>query len=67
MSRRQDRNGNAIELPVTLAERSDPSGQRWLTADVTLAALGAGDYILELSGTDGAASQKVLTALRVSR
>ena len=62
-----DRNGNAVELPVTLGERTDASGQRWLTADVTLAALGAGDYILELSGQAEGASHKVLTAIRVSR
>lgn len=62
-----DRNGNAVELPVTVGERSDPSGQRWLTADVTLAALGAGDFILELSGDVAGAAHKVLTAFRVSR
>jgi hypothetical protein len=62
-----DRNGTAIELPVTLSERTDTGGQRWLTADVTLAALGAGDYIVELSGEVAGASHKVLTAIRVTR
>lgn len=62
-----DRNGTAVELPVTLAERTDAGGQRWLTADVTLAALGAGDYIIELSGDLAGASHKVLTAIRVTR
>jgi VWFA-related protein len=62
-----DRNGNAVELPVALGERTDASGQRWLTVDVTLAALGAGDYIIELSGVVGEASHKGLTALRVTR
>ena len=62
-----DRNGNAVDLPVTLGERTDPSGQRWLTLDLTLAALGAGDYIVELSGVVARASHKVLTAVRVTR
>ena len=62
-----DRNGSAVDLPVTLGERTDPSGQRWLTLDLTLAALGAGDYIVELSGVVAGASHKVLTAVRVSR
>ena len=62
-----DRNGNAIDLPVTLGERTDASGQRWLTLDVTLAALGAGDYIVELSGAVAGASHKVLTAIRLTR
>jgi VWFA-related protein len=66
-SRVLDRNGGLIELPVTLAERTDEAGQRWLTAEVVLAPLAAGDYIVELSGTVSGAEQKVLTAIRVSR
>lgn len=62
-----DRNGEATELPVTLAERTDANGQRWATAEVILAPLGAGDYIMELSGTTGPTSHKVLTAFRVTR
>ena len=66
-SRVLDRNGGVIELPVTLAERTDETGQHWLTAEVVLAPLAAGDYIVELSGTVAGAEQKVLTAIRVSR
>ena len=62
-----DRNGTALELPVTISERTDPAGQRWLSADVTLAALGAGDYLVELSTSAGAVTRKVLTAIRVTR
>ena len=29
--------------------KTDPDGQRWLTADATLSALGAGDYVLEIT------------------
>lgn len=62
-----DRNGGVLELPVTLAERTDEAGQRWLTAEVILAPLAAGDYIVELSGAVGGGEEKVLTAIRVTR
>jgi hypothetical protein len=62
-----DRNGSLIELPTTLAERTDEAGQRWLTADVILAPLAAGDYIVELTGTISGGEQQVLTAIRVTR
>ena len=51
-----------------MRERVDEqTGQRWLTADITLAALGAGDYVVELTTGDAAAQKKVLTAIRVTR
>lgn len=62
-----DRNGTAIELPVTLSERTDDTGQRWLTAEVILAALAPGDYVLELGGAVNGSEQRVLTAIRVTR
>jgi hypothetical protein len=62
-----DRNGVAIELPVTLAERSDETGQRWLTAEVVLAPLAPADYIIEMSGTVKGAAHTVLSAIRVTR
>jgi hypothetical protein len=62
-----DRNGTAIELPVTVSARTDPAGQRWGTADLVLAPLAAGDYVMEISGQMGGAEQKRLTAFRVVR
>ena len=73
-----DRNGQELKVPVTIGERTDTAtGQRWLTADVTLAALGAGEYVIEVSapraagadaaGADAGGEQKVLTAIRVTR
>jgi hypothetical protein len=62
-----DRNGNAMELPVALSERTDATGQRWISADVTLAPLAPGDYIIELSGTAAGKPQVLLTAFRVTR
>ena len=62
-----DRNAQLLPVPVQTAERKDEAGQRWLTADATLAALGAGDYVVEVSYTDGGAERSVQTAIRVTR
>jgi VWFA-related protein len=62
-----DRTGKTLPIPVTTGERTDPStGQRWLTADLTLAPLGAGDYAIELTVQRGGAPVKVLKAIRVT-
>jgi hypothetical protein len=62
-----DRNAQPLPVPIQIGERTDESGQRWLTGDATLAALGAGDYVVELSYTAGGTEQRVLTAIRVTR
>ena len=63
-----DKAGQPLRVPVAVSERTDAeSGQRWLVADITLAALGAGDYAIELGATTGAGEQKVMTAVRVTR
>jgi VWFA-related protein len=63
-----DRNGLALQLPVTVAERTDTaSGQRWVTADLALAALAAGDYVIEVSTSQGGTESKLLTGIRVGR
>jgi VWFA-related protein len=56
-----DRTGQALEIPVTSGLRDDPDGSRWRTAQVALAALAPGDYLVEITaGTD-----RTLTAFRV--
>jgi VWFA-related protein len=63
-----DRNGNRTAIPVTTAQRIDAStGQRWLAADITLAPLGAGDYVIELTVTQGTESKKTLVGIRVTQ
>jgi VWFA-related protein len=62
-----DRNGQPLQLPVQVGEKQDADGQRWLTADAMLAALGAGDYVVEVGFTRGGTAQRVLTAIRVTR
>ena len=63
-----DRNGNRTAVPVATSERTDAgTGQRWLVAEITLAPLGAGDYVVELSATEGAQQKKTLVAVRVTQ
>jgi hypothetical protein len=62
-----DRTGKRLGVPVATGVRTDgANGQKWLTADLVLAPLGAGDYIIELTLTRGGAQQRVLSAFRVS-
>jgi VWFA-related protein len=56
-----DRAGQPLAVPVTAATRDDGDGSRWYTAQVALAPLAAGDYVVELS--DG--SKRMLAAFRV--
>ena len=64
-----ERGGNTSPVPVTVGARTDDgTGQHWITADVTLAPLGAGDYTIEVTIlAPGAAGHKVFTAIRVVR
>jgi VWFA-related protein len=63
-----DRGGLTTQVPVAVGERSDEgSGQRWITADVNLAALSPGDYIVEVLFQREDGQQKVLTPIRVGR
>jgi VWFA-related protein len=63
-----DRTGTRTVVPVTVGERTDTaSGQRWLTADVALAPLGIGDYVIELRSTAGTEQRRTLVAIRVTQ
>jgi VWFA-related protein len=62
-----DRTGKATVVPVTTAERTDAdTGKRWLTADITLAPLGPGDYVLSLTTTEPNQNAQRLVAIRVT-
>jgi VWFA-related protein len=62
-----DKAGQPLEVPVTLSARTDDAGTHWLTADITLAPLGAGDYVVETSFTGEGVEHKAVTAIRVTR
>jgi VWFA-related protein len=44
-----DRTGKALPIPVAAALRNDVDGTRWLTAQLALAPLAPGDYVIELA------------------
>jgi VWFA-related protein len=56
-----DRTGRPLAIPVVAAVRSDGDGSRWLTAQVALAPLAPGDYVIELS--EG--NNRMLAAFRI--
>lgn len=63
-----DKAGEPLAIPVTIGERTDAqTGQRWVTADIILAPLSAGDYAVELTRGEAGAQQKILTAIRVTK
>jgi VWFA-related protein len=63
-----DREGQPLAIPVTVSERTDEkTSQHWIAADITLAALAAGDYAIELTTSGPGGTQRLLTALRVGR
>ena len=57
-----DRNANPIDVPIARTERDG-----WTSAEVTLAALAPGDYLMEFTGRTSSGAQKVLAAFRVTR
>src|SRR6185295_13726004 len=62
-----DRKGKPLSIPVTAAVRDDADGSRWQTAQLALAPLAAGDYLIELAAEPGgtAAQKRILVAFRV--
>jgi VWFA-related protein len=62
-----DRTAQPLQIPVQVGEKTDEDGQRWLVADAVLAPLAPGEYVIELSFTNGGGERKVLTAIRVTR
>jgi VWFA-related protein len=44
-----DRSGKALNVPVSATVRDDPDGTRWQRAQLALAPLGAGEYVIEVS------------------
>jgi VWFA-related protein len=63
-----DRAGQPLAVPVTVGERTDDaSSQRWITADVALAPLAPGDYIIEVGTIETTGEVRVVTGIRVVR
>jgi VWFA-related protein len=45
-----DRTGKVMPVPVAVSGRQDGDGSQWITAQLALAPLGPGDYLIELTG-----------------
>jgi VWFA-related protein len=60
-----DRSGKALPLPVTVSPVEETDGSKWLGAQVALAPLAPGDYLIEITATAGGTQQRTLTAFRV--
>ena len=70
VARLLDRTGRPLEVPVNAAVREESDGSRWITAELALAPLAAGDYVVEVSvnpaGTPpGAGSGRIWAGFRV--
>ena len=59
-----DRAGKPLAVPVAGSVRDDADGSRWRTAELALAPLAPGDYIIELADGAGGAG-RMLVAFRV--
>jgi hypothetical protein len=59
-----DRDGRPMAVPVTTNVRDD-NGHRWAVAEVALAPLAAGEYVLRLTVERAGARERLLTPLRV--
>ena len=66
-----DRTGPALAVPVEAGARDAGDSTWWVTAEVALAPLAAGDYVIEISGvgpSDGSTeTQQIWTGFRVVR
>jgi len=56
-----DRTGKVLPIPVTASVRDDADGSRWRVADVVLAPLAPGDYLIEMT----AGAERLLQPFRV--
>ena len=60
------RDGRPLAVPVTVTER-ERDGQMMLAADINLAPLTEGEYLLEVTARAGGASVRKYAAIRVIR
>jgi hypothetical protein len=60
-----DRNGKPLSVPMTVVAR-EAGGATSLTTDLSLAPLGAGDYLIEIAVKAGDTTEQQLVAFRVS-
>jgi VWFA-related protein len=60
-----DRTGKPLAIPLIATLRNDPDGSRWHTAELALAPLAPGDYVIEIVATRGVSANRTLAAFRI--
>jgi hypothetical protein len=59
-----DRNGKTLQVPVKTSVRTE-NGIAWASAEVTLAPLAPGDYLIRMKAETNGTSQEVITGFRL--
>jgi VWFA-related protein len=58
--------GKPLNIPVTVTERIE-GPLKWISAEIALAPLGMGDYVVQMDVEEPAGTRQALTAIRVTR
>jgi VWFA-related protein len=67
VARLLDRAGTPLTIPIAEADRDEADGSRWHAAEITLAPLAPGDYLVEFTTGSGDGSKRSLVPFRVVR
>jgi VWFA-related protein len=59
-----DRTGKTLQVPVKTSIRTE-NGMEWVSAEVTLAPLAPGDYLIRMKAETNGTSQEVITGFRL--
>jgi hypothetical protein len=67
VARLLDRAGTPLTIPIAESDRDEADGSRWHTAEVVLAPLAPGDYLVEFAAGSGDGQKRSLVPFRVVR
>jgi VWFA-related protein len=67
VARLLDRAGTALTIPIAESDRDEADGSRWHKAEIALAPLAPGDYLVEFATGSGDGQKRSLVPFRVVR